>query len=114
MRNLFIDWCINISDSAYAAVSMKSVISWIIEIALGISQGSLLFFKYFSSSRFHNLVHKINEVWVLVGFLILFSEVLDWIVNKVFQILSWVFVIMQELQEFLNILFTVIVTVWLV
>ena len=86
--------------------------------------------KYLASSHLDDLVHQIDEIWALIWFLILFSEVFDCLVYEFFQIsyrLVWIrdtrkiaprwlvlVEVMKEIKEFSHILFAFSVTVWLI
>ena len=44
--------------------------------------------KYLSPSNLHHLVHQLDQVRLLVGLLVSLSEVLDRVVDEVFQALG--------------------------
>ena len=58
-----------------------------LKLSLRVSQRGLLFIEDLSSASFNYIVHQLHQIGLLVRLLILFSEVLDRVVNEVFQVL---------------------------
>ena len=85
-----------------------------LKLSLRVSQRSLLFIEDLSSASFNYIVHQFHQIGLLVRLLILFGEVLDRVVDEVFQVLCRLFIVMQEFHELSGILFAIDVTIRLV
>jgi hypothetical protein len=75
-------------------------------------------FEDVASAFVYDAVHQINEVAILVGLLILLGKFFDSLVNEVTKGIwtshAIVTTLVQVLEELTNILFTVLLSVWLV
>ena len=73
-----------------------------------------LWHEYLTSTFLDNVIHKFNEVGLLVWFLIHLSEVLDCVVNEVLLLLGIVFTEVQSTEIPLNVVFAFGFNIWLV